>query len=195
MALFNYDVAQVNQNVRLIGMKLQSILICYAVFICGCVEVGTMHRERATNSASTTIGNAVECKEGEVYAEEGERTTETEKDYISKVAEKLEGIGRLNYPEAMKMVPYKYEKRVLLEIRIRNNGELINVIVIDPSCDPMINDAAKMIVKLSEPFAPFTKEIKKTEFAFVKRFVFAPSGAGNQSNQANAADAKSRAAD
>ncbi len=70
---------------------------------------------------------------------------------------KVERIGNLNYPEEARRKGIYGSLRLLVEIR--SDVSLINVSVLESSGQPVLDEAAQRIVRLSAPFAPFTGEM------------------------------------
>jgi protein TonB len=73
--------------------------------------------------------------------------------------EKVERIGNLNYPEQARRE--KLSGVLVLAVAIRQDGSLYSVQVLQPSGQPVLDEAAKHIVNLAAPFAGFPEELKK----------------------------------
>jgi protein TonB len=73
--------------------------------------------------------------------------------YMDDWRRKMENIGRFNFPEEANQRGI-YGGPVL-SVEIRDDGKLLGVQVIKGSGYPFLDEAAKRIVKMSEPFAPF----------------------------------------
>ena len=72
---------------------------------------------------------------------------------------KVERVGSLNYPEAVRQ---KHLYGTLqLTAAIRADGSLESVEITRSSGQPILDDAAKHIVEMSAPFAPFPPSIRK----------------------------------
>ncbi|MFZ2451431.1 MAG: TonB family protein [Methylovulum miyakonense] len=72
---------------------------------------------------------------------------------------KVERIGNMNYPEVA--ARKNFFGRLTLEVGIRSDGSIERIIVSRSSGNPALDEAAKNIVKMSAPFAPFSTELLK----------------------------------
>lgn len=79
--------------------------------------------------------------------------------YMESWRTKVEKVGNLNYPEQAKQ--NKLTGHLVLDVEIKSNGALHAINVIRPSGYKVLDDAAIRIVRLSAPFDPFPKSIKK----------------------------------
>jgi protein TonB len=70
---------------------------------------------------------------------------------------KVERIGNLNYPEAAK--DQGLYGSLILRVAVRADGSLEAVRVLRSSGQPLLDEAAKQIVELAAPFAPFPPDI------------------------------------
>lgn len=88
--------------------------------------------------------------------------------YMDAWRRKIERTGNLNYPtEARRNGVYG---SLLLEVALRADGSIEDVIVIRSSGHPVLDDAAINIVRMSAPFAPFPKEIReRTDILHITR--------------------------
>src|SRR5262249_5130070 len=78
--------------------------------------------------------------------------------YLETWRSKVESVGNLNYPDEARR-DHLYGNLVLL-VAITADGQLKDVRVLDSSGQPVLDDAAVRIVKLSAPFAPFPPELR-----------------------------------
>jgi len=78
--------------------------------------------------------------------------------YLESWRRKVESVGNLNYPDEARR-DHLYGSLVLL-VSIASDGQLKDVRVLDSSGQPVLDDAAVRIVKLSAPFAPFPPEMR-----------------------------------
>ncbi|HET7263002.1 MAG TPA: energy transducer TonB [Casimicrobiaceae bacterium] len=94
--------------------------------------------------------------------------------YVEDWRMKVERIGNLNYPEAAR--ERKLYGSLVLTVGIRADGSLDSVVVNHPSPSRILDAAAKHIVEMSAPFAPFPADIRKdTDILYVTRtWTFAP---------------------
>lgn len=72
--------------------------------------------------------------------------------YVEAWRKKIEIIGTEHYPEQARGKVYG---QLRMTVYIRKNGELLRVEIDRPSKYPILNSAAKRIVQLAAPFAPF----------------------------------------
>jgi protein TonB len=78
--------------------------------------------------------------------------------YMNKWKTKVERIGELNYPAAARGKLYG---DLLLVVAIRRDGTVDSVNVERPSPHEVLNEAAKRIVRLGEPYEPFPPDIAR----------------------------------
>ncbi|MBD3620435.1 MAG: energy transducer TonB [Chromatiales bacterium] len=82
-----------------------------------------------------------------------------EADYFRAFKEKVERIGNLNYPdEALRR---KLEGELILHVTVNRDGKVLGIELGKSSGHQVLDDAARRIVRLSEPFAPFDREMQK----------------------------------
>lgn len=77
--------------------------------------------------------------------------------YVEDWRHKIERVGTLNYPEAARGRLYG---SLLLVVAIRPDGSLERVEIQRSSGEPILDEAAKRIVELAAPFAPFPHDIR-----------------------------------
>lgn len=73
--------------------------------------------------------------------------------------DKVERIGNLNYPEQARKE--QITGSLTLAVAIRPDGSLYSIRVLRSSGQPVLDEAAKNIVQLSAPFAPFPDDLEK----------------------------------
>ncbi len=78
--------------------------------------------------------------------------------YIEDWRQKIERIGTLNYPEAARGKVYG---SLLLSISVRADGSVDRMEVLRSSGFPVLDDAARRIVQMASPFAPFPQDIRR----------------------------------
>lgn len=89
----------------------------------------------------------------------GARTSEYRfAQYVEDWRQKVERIGNLNYPEAARGRLYG---SLVISVVISADGELQSVVVDRPSGHKVLDDAARRIVQLAAPYAPFPPAIKR----------------------------------
>ncbi|MDH5444746.1 MAG: energy transducer TonB [Gammaproteobacteria bacterium] len=79
--------------------------------------------------------------------------------YLDAWRAKVEKIGNMNYPS--KALEKRLTGSLLLDVAIKPDGSLYSVKVLRSSGHPMLDRAAKRIVRMASPFAPLPKEIRK----------------------------------
>ena len=78
--------------------------------------------------------------------------------YVEDWRQKIERIGNLNYPDAAKGRLYG---SLTLSVVIKANGDLKQVEVIRSSGQALLDDAARRIVRMAAPYAPFPPNIQR----------------------------------
>jgi len=82
-----------------------------------------------------------------------------EASYLSQWVRRIERIGNLNYPiDARKN---NINGALRLNVTINKLGQVLKITVSKSSGSSVLDAAAKRIVKLSQPFKPFSKELQK----------------------------------
>ncbi len=79
--------------------------------------------------------------------------------YLARWVNKIERIGNLNYPAEAEI--NKIEGSLRLNVKINAAGEVVDVKITRPSGQNILDQAAKRIVKLAQPFAPFPSKLKE----------------------------------
>ena len=79
--------------------------------------------------------------------------------YLEAWRKKVERIGNLNYPDEAKR--NKLYGALVLHVAVRADGSIEQIRVLNPSGHKILDDAAKRIVRLSAPFAPFPPNIRE----------------------------------
>lgn len=70
---------------------------------------------------------------------------------------KIERIGNLNYPEEARRNQVYGNLRMM--VSINRDGSLFEILVLESSGQPLLDQAAQRIVRLAAPFAPFTGDL------------------------------------
>lgn len=70
---------------------------------------------------------------------------------------KIERIGNLNYPDEARRQQIYGSLRMM--VSINRDGSLYEVLVLESSGQPLLDQAAQKIVRLAAPFAPFTGDL------------------------------------
>jgi protein TonB len=79
--------------------------------------------------------------------------------YLEAWRKKVERIGNLNYPDEAKR--NKLYGSLMLHVAVKADGSIEQIRVVKPSGHQVLDDAAKRIVRLSAPFAPFPPNIRE----------------------------------
>lgn len=79
--------------------------------------------------------------------------------YVEAWRQKVERVGNLNYPEAAKA--NKLYGRLQMTVAILADGSVEKIELNRSSGHPVLDDAARRIVQLASPYAPFPPEIRK----------------------------------
>ena len=79
--------------------------------------------------------------------------------YVEDWRLKVERVGNLNYPEAARAQNLHGSLR--LTVNIRSDGSVESIEINSPSGHKILDEAAKQIVRLAAPFAPFPEDIRK----------------------------------
>ncbi|TVT86587.1 energy transducer TonB [Pseudomonas sp. H3(2019)] len=77
--------------------------------------------------------------------------------YKDEWRKKVERIGNLNYPEEARRKQIYGNLRLM--VSINHDGSLYEVLVLESSGQPLLDQAAQRIVRLAAPFAPFTGDL------------------------------------
>ncbi len=77
--------------------------------------------------------------------------------YKDEWRKKVERIGNLNYPEEARRKQIYGNLRLM--VSINRDGSLYEVLVLESSGQPLLDQAAQRIVRLAAPFAPFTGDL------------------------------------
>ena len=89
----------------------------------------------------------------------GARTSEYRfAQYVEDWRQKIERVGNLNYPESARGRLYG---SLVITVVIKADGELDSVEINRPSDHKILNEAARRIVQLAAPYAPFPPDIKR----------------------------------
>lgn len=79
--------------------------------------------------------------------------------YMNQWLHKIERIGNLNYPNEAKRQNISGSLRLM--VAVKADGTIHELKVMESSGHKVLDDAAKHIVRLSAPFAPFSEEMRK----------------------------------
>lgn len=79
--------------------------------------------------------------------------------YMNQWLHKIETIGNLNYPAEAKRQNISGSLRLM--VAVRADGTIHELKIMESSGHKILDDAAKHIVRLAAPFAPFSEEMRK----------------------------------
>lgn len=79
--------------------------------------------------------------------------------YMREWINRVERIGNLNYPDQARRE--KLSGTLILDVAINAKGELLNIDLRQSSGHQVLDDAARRIVKLAAPYAPFPAKLKQ----------------------------------
>lgn len=82
-----------------------------------------------------------------------------EASYLASWVRKIEKTGNLNYPQEARIK--KLDGRLRMNVRLNAAGEILSAKVTLSSGNNVLDQAAKRILHLAEPFAPFPEELKE----------------------------------
>jgi len=87
--------------------------------------------------------------------------------YLSDWRMKVERVGAMNYPEEARG---RFFGSLVLSVALRPDGSVDRIIVVRSSGNKVLDDAAKRIVMMASPFAPFPPDIRKeTDYLDITR--------------------------
>lgn len=79
--------------------------------------------------------------------------------YMNQWLNRIHRIGNINYPAEAKRQNISGSLRLLVSVKA--DGTIHELKVLDPSGHKVLDDAAKHIVRLAAPFAPFSEEMRE----------------------------------
>ena len=88
--------------------------------------------------------------------------------YMSEWVKKVERVGNLNYPDDARRE--NISGSLMMDVALNADGSLHEINILRPSGKPIIDDAAKRIVRMAAPYAPFPPEIlENTDILHITR--------------------------
>lgn len=97
----------------------------------------------------------------------GARTTEYRlAQYEEDWRQKIERIGNLNYPAAAKGRLYG---SLVITVEINSDGSVASILIDRPSGEKILDDAARRIVEMAGPYAPFPPSLRDTDMIVITR--------------------------
>lgn len=82
-----------------------------------------------------------------------------EASYLASWVQKIERTGNLNYPSEARL--RKLDGRLRMSVRINADGEVIDMQITSSSGTPILDEAARQILRMAQPFAPFSDELRE----------------------------------
>ena len=82
-----------------------------------------------------------------------------EASYLASWVQKIERTGNLNYPSEARLK--KLDGRLRMSVRINADGEVLDMQITRSSGTPVLDEAARQILRMAEPFAPFSDELRE----------------------------------
>lgn len=81
-----------------------------------------------------------------------------EASYLASWVQKIEHTGNLNYPQEARLK--NLAGRLRMSVRINANGEVLDMQITSSSGNSVLDEAARQILRMAQPFAPFSDELK-----------------------------------
>jgi len=96
--------------------------------------------------------------------------------YVNAWVDKITRVGNLNYPEEARRQGIHGTLRML--VAINADGSVREITVLDSSGHPVLDDAARRIVRLAAPFTPFTDAMREKQdvLEIIRTWAFQPRG-------------------
>ncbi len=82
-----------------------------------------------------------------------------EASYLASWVQKIEHTGNLNYPSEARRK--KLAGRLRMSVRLNADGEVLDMEITSSSGTSVLDEAAKRILRMAQPFAPFSEELKE----------------------------------
>jgi protein TonB len=82
-----------------------------------------------------------------------------EASYLASWVQKVEQTGNLNYPSEARLK--KLDGRLRMSVRINAEGELLDMQITSSSGNSILDEAAKQILRMAQPFPAFSDELKE----------------------------------
>ena len=82
-----------------------------------------------------------------------------EASYLAAWVKKIEHTGNLNYPSEARL--RKLSGRLRMSVRLNANGEVLDMQITSSSGTPILDEAARQILRMAQPFAPFSDELRE----------------------------------
>ena len=82
-----------------------------------------------------------------------------EASYLASWVQKIERTGNLNYPSEARLK--KLDGRLRMSVHINSEGELLDMQITSSSGNSILDEAAKQILRISQPFPAFSDELRE----------------------------------
>jgi protein TonB len=82
-----------------------------------------------------------------------------EASYLASWVQKIEHTGNLNYPREARLK--NLDGRLRMTVRIDAEGEMLDMQITSSSGIPILDEAARQILRMAQPFAPFPDELRE----------------------------------
>jgi len=82
-----------------------------------------------------------------------------EASYLASWVQKIEHTGNLNYPHEARSK--NLDGRLRMSVRLNSAGEVLDMQITSSSGTSVLDEAAKRILRMAQPFAPFSDELRE----------------------------------
>jgi len=82
-----------------------------------------------------------------------------EASYLASWVQKIEQTGNLNYPREARLK--NMDGRLRVSVRINAEGEMLDMEITSSSGIPVLDEAVRQILRMAQPFAPFSDELRE----------------------------------
>ena len=82
-----------------------------------------------------------------------------EASYLASWVQKIEHTGNLNYPREARI--NNLDGRLRMSVRLNASGEVLDMQITSSSGTSVLDQAARRILRMAEPFAPFSEELRE----------------------------------
>ncbi len=82
-----------------------------------------------------------------------------EASYLSTWVQKIEHTGNLNYPQEARI--NNLAGRLRMSVRLNASGEVLDMQITASSGTSVLDEAARRILRMAQPFAPFSEELRE----------------------------------
>ena len=82
-----------------------------------------------------------------------------EASYLASWVQKIEHTGNLNYPREARLK--NLDGRLRMTVRINAEGEMLDMQITSSSGIPVLDEAARQILRMAQPFEPFSDELRE----------------------------------